>query len=95
MFRSAGVLISLDVSDVKRLGSVANGARALRGPRMVIDHHVPTEEPAGDIVLVDTAACTTGEMLYDLADNAVVLAMDIPMAEALYLTICHCHRGGR
>ena len=49
--RSAGALVSLDVSDVRRLGSLANAARSLPGPRIVIDHHVPTEEPAGDIVL--------------------------------------------
>jgi phosphoesterase RecJ-like protein len=84
--RSAGALISLDVSDVKRLGSLASAARALPGPRIVIDHHVPTEEPAGDIVLADMAACATGELLYDLA---VVLALEIelPVAEALYTAI--------
>src|SRR5687768_6614553 len=65
--RSTGALISLDVSDVKRLGSLAGAARAMPGPRIVIDHHVPTDEPAGDIVLADTAACATGELLYDFA----------------------------
>jgi phosphoesterase RecJ-like protein len=84
--RSAGALISLDVSDVSRLGSLATAARALPGPRIVIDHHVPTLEPAGDIVLADTAACATGELLYDLA---VVLGLEInlPIAEALYTAI--------
>ena len=45
--RSAGALISLDVSDVKRLGSLASAARALPGPRIVIDHHVPTDLDIG------------------------------------------------
>ena len=84
--RSTGALISLDVSDVKRLGSLAGAARALPGPRIVIDHHVPTEEPAGDIVLADTAACATGELLYDLA-IALGLTIDLPIAEALYTAI--------
>jgi phosphoesterase RecJ-like protein len=84
--RSAGALISLDVSDVSRLGSLATAARALPGPRIVIDHHVPTLEPAGDIVLADTAACATGELLYDFA---VVLGLEIDLAtaEALYTAI--------
>jgi phosphoesterase RecJ-like protein len=84
--RSAGALISLDVSDVKRLGSLAGAARALPGPRIVIDHHVPTEEPAGDIVLADTAACATGELLYDVAIT-LGLTIDLPIAEALYTAI--------
>jgi phosphoesterase RecJ-like protein len=86
VLRSAGALVSLDVSDVRRLGSLAGAARALPGPRIVIDHHVPTEEPAGDIVLADTTACATGELLYDFA---VVLDLDITLAiaEALYTAI--------
>jgi phosphoesterase RecJ-like protein len=84
--RSAGALISLDVSDVKRLGSLASAARALPGPRIVIDHHVPTEEPAGDIVLADMAACATGELLYDLA-VVLELEIELPVAEALYTAI--------
>lgn len=84
--RSTGALISLDVSDVKRLGSLASAARALPGPRIVIDHHVPTEEPAGDIVLADTAACATGELLYDFA-VVLGLTIDDRVAEALYTAI--------
>ena len=84
--RSAGALISLDVSDVKRLGSLAGAARALPGPRIVIDHHVPTDEPAGDIVLSDTSACATGELLYDFA-IVLGLTIDVAVAEALYTAI--------
>lgn len=84
--RSAGALIALDVSDVKRLGSLAGAARALPGQRIVIDHHVPTDEPPGDIVLADTTACATGELLYDLA-TVLELDIDQPIAEALYTAI--------
>lgn len=84
--RSAGALISLDVSDVKRLGSLSGAARALPGPRIVIDHHVPTDEPAGDIVLSDTTACATGELLYDFA-VVLGLTIDVTVAEALYTAI--------
>jgi phosphoesterase RecJ-like protein len=84
--RSANAIISLDVSDIRRLGSLAGAARALPGPRIVIDHHVPTDEPAGDIVLADTAACATGELLYDFA-AVLDLSVDLPVAEALYTAI--------
>ena len=84
--RGAGALIALDVSDVKRLGSLSGAAKALPGPRIVIDHHVPTDEPAGDIVLADTSACATGELLYDLA-MVLTLEIDQPIAEALYTAI--------
>lgn len=84
--RSAGALVSLDVSDVRRLGSLASVARALPGPRIVIDHHVPTDEPAGDIVLADTAACATGELLYDFA-AVLGLTIDHDIAQALYTAI--------
>lgn len=84
--RSAGALVALDVSDIKRLGSLAGAAKALPGPRIVIDHHVPTDEPAGDIVLADTTACATGELLYDMA-MVLKLELDLAIAEALYTAI--------
>ena len=61
------LLIVLDISDVKRLGQLADRVRSLSVPRLVIDHHIASDEPGGDIVLTDTAACATGELVYDLA----------------------------
>lgn len=84
----AGVdaLIALDVSDMKRLGHLADAVRALRVPRIVIDHHVPTEEPAGELLLDDIGACATGELVYDFA---ITLGLEItgPTAHALYCAI--------
>jgi phosphoesterase RecJ-like protein len=84
--QGVGALVALDVSDVKRLGSLAGAARALTVPRIVIDHHVPTDEPAGEILLADTAACATGELLWDLA-IVLGLEIDIATADALYTAI--------
>lgn len=61
------VLIVLDISDVKRLGALAETVRTLKIPRVVIDHHIASEDRAGDILLTDTTACATGELVYDLA----------------------------
>ncbi|HEX5436083.1 MAG TPA: DHH family phosphoesterase [Gemmatimonadaceae bacterium] len=80
------LLVVLDISDVKRLGSLSETVRTLTVPRLVIDHHVPTAEPAGTIVLSDTAACATGELVFDLA---CVLGLEITpaIARALYTAI--------
>jgi bifunctional oligoribonuclease and PAP phosphatase NrnA len=61
------LLIVLDISDVKRLGALADAVRKLTVPRLVIDHHIASDDKAGDIILTDTTACATGELVYDLA----------------------------
>ena len=61
------LLIVLDISDVKRLGGLTDAVRSLKVPRLVIDHHIASEDRAGDIILTDTTACATGELVYDLA----------------------------
>ena len=84
--READVLMVVDISDVKRLGTLADAVRALDVPKLVIDHHVATDEPAGTIVFSDTTACATGELVFDLA---VTLGLEItePVARALYAAI--------
>ena len=64
---SLDLLVVLDISDVKRLGGLTDAVRALRVPRLVIDHHIASDDPAGDVVFTDTTACATGELVYDLA----------------------------
>jgi len=85
-FRNIGLLIVLDISDVKRLGNLAESVRRLDVPKMVIDHHIASDDPAGNIVLTDVAACATGELVYDLAR---VLDFEITpaVARALYAAI--------
>jgi phosphoesterase RecJ-like protein len=79
-------VVALDVSDMKRLGALAASVRGLRVPRLVVDHHIPTEEPAGDILLADETACATAELLYDLA-VVCDLRITTPVARALYCAI--------
>ena len=80
------VLVVLDISDVKRLGQLTDTVRALTVPRLVIDHHIATDEPAGTIVVADTTACATGELIFDLG---MVLDADLtePVARALYAAL--------
>ena len=84
--RDIDLLVVHDISDVNRLGTLAAAVRELRVPRLVIDHHVPGDEPAGDVVFADVAACATGELVFDLA---TVLDLEITpaIARSLYAAI--------
>jgi bifunctional oligoribonuclease and PAP phosphatase NrnA len=75
-------LVTLDISDVKRLGQLADAVRALRVPKLVVDHHIASDEPAGEIALTDIAACATGELVFDFASE---LGLDVTPAAATSL----------
>lgn len=79
-------LVVLDISDVGRLGVLAEAVRALSPAPLVIDHHQPGDEPPGPVRFADTSACATGELVFDLA---VVLGLEITahVATALYTAI--------
>src|SRR4051812_3352233 len=84
--RNIDLLIVLDISDVKRLGVLADTVRGLQIPKLVIDHHIASDEPAGAIGLADVDACAPGELVYDLA---CMLGFDVTpaIAQGLYTAI--------
>ncbi|MES2176767.1 MAG: bifunctional oligoribonuclease/PAP phosphatase NrnA [Gemmatimonadota bacterium] len=65
--RDIDLLIVLDISDVKRLGVLSDSVRALSVPKLVIDHHVASDDPASARGVSDTTACATAELVYDIA----------------------------
>jgi len=65
--RGIDLLVVLDISDVKRLGVLTESVRALTVPTLVIDHHQPSDDPAGSLIVSDTTACATAELVFDLA----------------------------
>lgn len=81
--RDLDLLVVLDISDVTRLGALTDSVRALTVPRLVIDHHVGSDDPAGSVVVSDTTACATAELVHDVA---VVFGWSItaPIARSLY-----------
>lgn len=81
--RDLDLLIVLDISDVKRLGNLTESVRALAVPKLVIDHHLPSDDPAGVDAVSDTTACATAELVYDLA---IVMGWEITpdVARSLY-----------
>jgi phosphoesterase RecJ-like protein len=80
------VLVVLDISDVKRLGVLAEAVRRLTIPKLVIDHHLPSDEPPSKLLLADTAACATGELIYDFA-TCVGLELTPDIARSLYVAL--------
>jgi bifunctional oligoribonuclease and PAP phosphatase NrnA len=84
--KEADVLIVLDISDVKRLGVLADAVRRLTIPKLVIDHHLPSDEPPSKLMLADTAACATGELIYDFA-TCVGLEITPDIARSLYVAL--------
>ena len=79
-------LIVLDISDVRRLGVLADAVRALPQDALVIDHHLPGEEPPGATMLADTAACATAELVFDFARERG-LTISTPIAKSLYTAL--------
>jgi len=84
--KDADVLVVLDISDVKRLGVLAEAVRKLTIPKVVIDHHLPSDEPPSHLMVADTAACATGELIYDFA---TVLGLEVTpdIARGLYIAL--------
>lgn len=79
-------LVVLDISDIRRLGTLADAVRALARSPLVIDHHLPGDEPPGTMIVTDTTACATGELIYDVA---IVLGLPITphVATAIYTAL--------
>ncbi len=86
VIRAADVVIVLDISDLRRLSRLADVVRPLTVPKLVIDHHVASDDPPGTIALSDTSACATGELVFDLAQ---VLGLDVTpaIANSLYVAL--------
>lgn len=83
---AADRIIVLDISDVSRLGVLAETLRAHAKRALVIDHHIAGNEPPGEIMLSDVTACATGELVYDFAISAGC-TITPAIASALYVAI--------
>ncbi len=84
--RGVDRVIVLDISDLKRLGTLADAVRAMPQDALVIDHHLPGDEPPGETMLSDTTACATAELVFDLA-RELGLTIDEPIAKSLYTAL--------
>lgn len=79
-------VIVLDISDLGRLGNLAEAVRSMPQDALVIDHHLPGNEPPGKTMLSDTTACATAELVYDFArERGLVITPSI--AKSLYTSL--------
>lgn len=62
--READWLLLLDTSEPSRLGPVAERLETTRVA--VVDHHPLSDDSYAEVVVRDTSACATGELIYDL-----------------------------
>lgn len=62
---SADAIFIVDVNGWERLGSIGEIIRDAAAVKAVIDHH-PYREEITPITVVDTSACSTAELIYDL-----------------------------
>ncbi len=83
---AVNAILVVDISDVKRLGTLADAVREAKVPRFCIDHHIPSDEPPAEVIVADTRASATGELVFDLA-QVLGLSIDIETATALYIAI--------
>ena len=86
VMRKADVIVVLDIADLRRLGKLADVVRALDVPKLVIDHHVPSDDPPSTEILSDTTACATGELVYDVA-SVLGFAITPAIANSLYVAL--------
>lgn len=71
------IFIYVDGSDSKRYGKALNREKSGARPVILIDHHV-TNEPFGDLNLVDIHAASTAEIVYDL-----ICALEVPITQTI------------
>lgn len=86
-FSKADLIFSLDYNDPSRLGemtSLLNGSSAFK---IMIDHHLFPADFA-DLVLSDTRACSTSQLIYQLIrESGNKNQLDLDIATPLYLGI--------
>jgi phosphoesterase RecJ-like protein len=84
--RDADTLVVLDTSERSRIGRIASGLKGCNV--VVIDHHLPADDPIEGVAIEDDTACATGELIHDLmvvADEPAPWAG--PIARGIYTAI--------
>ncbi|MDZ7272287.1 MAG: bifunctional oligoribonuclease/PAP phosphatase NrnA [candidate division KSB1 bacterium] len=82
LFRRAGGVFILDISDWARLREVGKVIKEFDLPRVCIDHHKQTDSMA-EVEVIDSSASCTGELIFDLC-RAMGVTPQGRLAESLY-----------
>lgn len=84
IIRNADLFIEIDNSSVERLARVREDVEATRAVKACIDHH-SSVNPFWQINCVDTEACASGQLIYELLEH-MHGKLTHDMAEALYVS---------
>ena len=84
LIRDADLFIVIDNSSVERLARVREDVEATRAVKVCIDHH-SARNPFWDLNCVDTDACASGQLIYELIHH-MKGEITREMAEALYVS---------
>lgn len=84
LIRGADLFIVIDNSSVERLARVREDVEATRAVKACIDHH-SSVNPFWDLNCVDTDACASGQLIYELVRH-MGGRITPSMAEALYVS---------
>jgi phosphoesterase RecJ-like protein len=82
---NADAIFVLDNGSLSRLGSLEPHVRSSRAARVCIDHH-ETGDDGWDLLVVDSGASATGEVLWHLFES-MDAEVTAEMAEALYVSL--------
>ncbi|MFQ5703538.1 MAG: bifunctional oligoribonuclease/PAP phosphatase NrnA [Gemmatimonadales bacterium] len=82
----ADAIVVLDISDCARLGHLARVVESTRAPVACIDHHASAGSLPDGPRMVDSEACATGELVYDLV-RSMHWDLSYQVAMGLYVAI--------
>ncbi|MGK9477852.1 DHH family phosphoesterase [Melioribacter sp. OK-6-Me] len=83
---SCEVILFLDLNSISRTKRMENVLRNSKARKVCIDHHQEPEN-SFDLLLVDTNAAATGEILYDFIKSTKISEIDYRIALQLYSAI--------
>jgi bifunctional oligoribonuclease and PAP phosphatase NrnA len=83
---SADVLFVLDANAPSRMRGMEEAITNSKATTIVIDHH-QDPAPFADLYIVDTEACSTAELMYNLAGQLHLPSLSKAFAEAVYTGI--------
>jgi len=81
------LLVILDAGNTERLGHFGPVLQSLNLPTVCIDHHPFNNCPAGNASMIDVQAPATTALVFELIKELAPQAIDIKIAEALYVGV--------
>lgn len=85
--KSAGLIFLLDFNSLDRIDKMGETVMFSNAYKVLIDHHIDPE-PIADVILSDTAASSTSEMVYlFIKDLGMADRLDTSIGEALFTGI--------